>query len=86
MEQLQAHYAKLVDQENKLLQKIDTVDGYLKVCLDYSSRTEPHFDINTGEDVLNAINEICNELRTELVFLRFEQALAILKINRMYAN
>ncbi|MEF3313405.1 hypothetical protein PV433_31430 [Paenibacillus sp. GYB004] len=81
MESVQSACQKLNEKETRLLQQIRTVDAYLQVCMDHTYKHSQSCDVNTAEDIMTAINDISNELRTELLFVRFEKAIAAGRTN-----
>jgi hypothetical protein len=84
MEPLQAKYEKLINQETSLLQKIRTAEGYVQACLDHTYRISHRCDVNTAESMMSALNGIDNELRTELLFVRFEKAITACQMKQAH--
>jgi len=67
-------YEGLVEEEDELVGKLKTCEGFMRAMLEFLSRN-CGFAEEIGEKLLTELNAIEQELRTELLHLRLEKGL-----------
>lgn len=74
MKETAEYYERLVDEENDLLDRIETCDAYMNAILEYTYREGQKHHKLTVEGIVTAVYAISSDLRTELVHVQLEKA------------
>lgn len=85
MEILTQEYERLVDEENSLLEQIETCDSIIQAVIDCVLNGTT-LNVSTVDDILGQVQTVKSDLCTELLHLRLEKAVKAGKIKRLSSS